>query len=271
MAGDLGLADSLYYILVRVRPRDPTGRAALGQYLGAQGRAKVAVVLLEEARMFGGDPAEVARQLVPYYEDLGDWRALLTMPASPLTTTERKRAAWLAENPFSVVSEGGSASTIGMPKGDTIARVAARIRGSAAIASIVGSDVRFMVGSRLAASARHFGNDSATVAFDSITVGQTKFANVPASMGATASSVTIGAAALGRLVVQIDYARNRMVMTRTDGGPAEARYPLARFDGQLNVLDRGRWIHLGDFAAGVAKAGRTLVIDFAVGEARIKR
>jgi hypothetical protein len=270
-AGDLRLADSLYYIVVRFRPRDPIGRAALGEYLGAQGKAKVAVVLLEEARMFGGDPAAIARQLVPYYEELGDWRALLTLPASPMTATERRRAAWLSENPFSVANEGGAASMIGTPAGDTIARVAVRVGSHSAVASIVGGDVGFMVGSRLAANAHHFGNDSATVAFDSIGVGQTKFVNVPAGIGATASSLTVGVAALGRMVVQIDYARNRIVMMRADTGPAEARFPLARFNGQVNVLDRGRWVPLGEFAGGVAKSRKTLVVDYAAGEARIKR
>jgi hypothetical protein len=46
---------------------------------------------------------------------------------------------------------------------------------------------------------------------------------------------------------------------------------LARFNGQFSVLDRGGWVSLGEFAAGVAKNGRTLVIDVAAGEARIKR
>ena len=270
-AGNLPLADSLYYIIVRFRPRDPTGRAALGQFLGMQGRAKVAVVLLEEARLFGGDPATVARQLIPFYEDLGDWRALLTLPASPLTMTERRRAAWLSENPFSVASEGGSAPIIGGPKGDTLARVAVRVDGRAAVAAIVGTDARFMVGSRIAAGARHFGNDSATVGFDSVTVGQAKFVNVPASVGATASSMTIGVTGLARMIVQIDYARNRIVMVRNDAGAVEARFPLARFNGQLSVLDKGRWTTLGDFAGAVAKSGRTLVVDFPAGEARIKR
>lgn len=270
-AGNLQLADSLYYIMPRVRPRDPVGRVALGQYLGAQGRAKVAVVLLEEARMFGGDPAEIARMLQPYYEDLGDWRALLTLPASTLTTTERKRAAWLAENPFAVLSEGGAATIIGTPRGDTIARVAARMDGRSAVASIVGSDIRFLVGSRMAAHARHFGNDSATVAFDSITVGQAKFVNVPAGTGASATTIAIGVAALGRLIVQVDYARNRIVFTRADGGAVESRYPLARFAGQVSVLEKGRWVRLGEFAAGVARSGKTLIIDVAAGEARIRR
>jgi hypothetical protein len=146
-----------------------------------------------------------------------------------------------------------------------------RFVGHAAVAAIVGTDVKFMVGSRLASSARHFGNDSATVAFDSVTVGQTRFVNVPAATGATASSVAIGVAALGRLVVQIDYARNRIAMIRRDAGAVDARYPLAKFNGQIHALDHGHWMPLAELASGVAKAGRTLVIDFPAGEARVKR
>src|SRR5699024_5893165 len=55
-AGDVPLADSLYFIAVRYWPRDPAARTALGRYLGAHGKTKPAIVLLEEARMFGGDP-----------------------------------------------------------------------------------------------------------------------------------------------------------------------------------------------------------------------
>jgi len=270
-AGRLARAESLYFRAARLRPRDPEARRDLGNYLAARGALRVGAVLLEEARMFGGDPGEIARLILPYYEDLNDWRALLTLPSSSLTMTQRRRAAWLSENSFAVASEGGAAHIIGTPRGDTIARVAVRVDGRAALAAIVSTDVRFMVGSRLTSTAHHFGNDSATVAFDSITVGQTKFVNVPASTGATASSLAIGVAAPGRLVVQIDYARDRLVMTRTDGGTADARYPLARFNGQLNVLDRGRWIPLGEFAASAARARSTLVIDFPSGEARMRK
>jgi hypothetical protein len=271
-AGNLKLADSLYYLVVRARPRDPEGRAALAGFLGAQGKAKVAVVLYEEARMFGGDPETIGRQLVPYYAYLGDWRALLTLPASPLTTTERRRAAWLSENPFAVTDAGGPSPTIGRPAGDTIARVAVRIGGKSAVASIVDTDVGFVVGSRIAAgNAKHFGDDSSLVALEAVAVGQARFANVPAMIGPVSSTASIGAAALGRLVLQVDYGRNRMVLVEHDAGPAEARYPLARMNGRLRVLDRGRWIALGELAQAAARAGQVLVVDFAGGEARLRR
>jgi hypothetical protein len=222
--------------------------------------------------MFGGDPETIGRQLVPYYAYLGDWRALLTLPASPLTTTERRRAAWLSENPFSVTDEGGPAPTIGRPSGDTIARVAVRVGSRSAVASIVDSDVGFVVGARIAAgSAKRFGDDSSLVAFEAVSVGQARFANVPAMIGPAASTMSIGAAALCRLVVQIDYGRNRIVLVQHDAGPVEARYPMARLNGRLRVLEHGRWIPLGELAGMAAKAGRTLVVDFAGGEARFRR
>lgn len=54
---------------------------------------------MEEARFFGGDPRTVAIQLAPVYARLGDWRALASLPGSPLSYPERARAEWLRENP----------------------------------------------------------------------------------------------------------------------------------------------------------------------------
>lgn len=271
-AGNFPLADSLYYVGARYYPRDPIVREALGRFLAAQGRTKPAVVLLEEARLFGGDPAVIARLLAPLYAHLGEWRALLTLPSSPLSTTERRRAAWLSEHPFRATTDNGAASIIGTPRGDTIARVAVRIGGRAAVASIVGTDVGFVVGSRITGSAaRRYEGDSTVITFDSLTVGPVKFINVPARVGDAASTMAIGVAALGRLVVVLDYSRNRITMTRTDVGPAESRYLLVRDAGYLRVLDRGRWVSLGDFAATIAKATKTMVIDVAAGEVRIRR
>jgi hypothetical protein len=270
-AGNLGLADSLYYIAVRYWPRDPGARAALGRYLAAQGKTKPGIVLLEEARLFGGDPGAIGAQLAPLYEHLGEWRALLTLPGSPLSIAERRRAAWLSERPFRSLGHGGGASIVETAVGDTIARVAVRIGAKSVIASIVGSDVGFVVGSRLADSgAIRFEGDPTVIAFDSMTVGQAKFANVPATIGRAGSTMTIGVASLGRVVVMIDYARKRLALTRSDPLPADATYPLTRSNGQLRVLDRGRWIPLGELASSVARASRTLVIDVAAGQARVR-
>lgn len=270
--GNVALAESLYYVGARQRPRDPLVREGLGRFLAAQGRPKVAVVLLEEARMFGGDPSQIARHLAPLYEYLGEWRALLTLSGSPLTSAERRRASWMADHPFAATLESGAASTVGTPRGDTIARVAVRVGGRAAVAAIVGSDVGFIVGARLAGnSARHFEGDSTILVLDSVTVGQVKLVNVPATMGTAGSTMVIGAAALARLIVQVDYARNRIALTRTDVGSAEARHMLVRYEGQLRVLDNGRWIPLGEFATSMARSSKTIVIDVGAGEVRVRR
>lgn len=97
--GHLAQAESLYYHAARRQPRDPVARIALGRYLAARGAYKVGAVLLEEARFFGGNPAEVAAQLAPLYSRMGDYRSLASLPGSPLLYPERARAAWLRANP----------------------------------------------------------------------------------------------------------------------------------------------------------------------------
>ena len=97
--GHVGAAESLYYAASSARPRDAIARAALGRYLAARGRLRVGAVLLEEARQFGGDTASIARSLVPIYGSLGDYRALATLPASPLSAAEQKRVHWLVSHP----------------------------------------------------------------------------------------------------------------------------------------------------------------------------
>ncbi|HEY9228130.1 MAG TPA: tetratricopeptide repeat protein, partial [Gemmatimonadaceae bacterium] len=65
--GSLQRAESLYYAAVRVRPRDPNARLALGRFLAGRGASRVAVTLLEEAVQFGGTAAPIAVDLAPLY------------------------------------------------------------------------------------------------------------------------------------------------------------------------------------------------------------
>jgi hypothetical protein len=97
-AGNVFQAETLYYHAARVEPRSATPRLALGRYLASRGAFKVGAVLLEEARLFGGDRRLIAEHLAPMYSRLGDYKALATLPATPLTESERERAEWLADN-----------------------------------------------------------------------------------------------------------------------------------------------------------------------------
>ena len=97
--GQIQEAEALYYYAARSEPRNPTPRMALGRYLAARGALRVGAVLLEEARFFGGDRRAIAEQLAPVYARLGDYRALSSLPNSPLAYAERARAEWLSDNP----------------------------------------------------------------------------------------------------------------------------------------------------------------------------
>ena len=97
--GQLKEAEALYYYAARSEPRNATPRMALGRYLAARGALRVGAVLLEEARFFGGDRRAIAEQLAPVYARLGDYRALSSLPNSPLAYAERARAEWLSDNP----------------------------------------------------------------------------------------------------------------------------------------------------------------------------
>lgn len=99
IAGRVFSAESLYYRAVRMDSHDPSARLALGKYLASRGALRVGAVLMEEARYFGADQAEVARALAPVYQALGDYAALASLPASPLPYAERARAEWLGAHP----------------------------------------------------------------------------------------------------------------------------------------------------------------------------
>ena len=115
--GRMFAAETLYYYAVRRAPRDPEARLALGRYLAARGALRVGAVLMEEARYFGADPKKVAVYLAPVYAQLGDFRALVGLPNTPLHNAERARAEWLRDNP--PTSEGPDSVSVHWTSSDT--------------------------------------------------------------------------------------------------------------------------------------------------------
>ncbi len=97
VAGDLDAFERRVYEASRRAPRDPTARAALGEWLASRGQLRSGAVLLEEARLFGGDAVSIAARLVHIYPWLRDWSSLAALPSSPLTSGEKVRARRLAE------------------------------------------------------------------------------------------------------------------------------------------------------------------------------
>lgn len=102
-AGDVAAAERRLYEALRRTPRDPMARAALGEWMASRGQLKAGAVLLEEARLFGGNASAIAARLQHIYTWMRDWPSLAALPGSPLTPGERTRAAALVNRPTNAV------------------------------------------------------------------------------------------------------------------------------------------------------------------------
>lgn len=107
--GDIDAIERRLYEASRRAPRDGATRAALGEWLASRGQLRSGAVLLEEARLFGGNAIAIATRLEHIYTWLRDWRSLAALPSSQMSPGEKARAAVLADRPTSVV---GADSTI---------------------------------------------------------------------------------------------------------------------------------------------------------------
>jgi hypothetical protein len=107
---DLEATEGRLYEAARRAPRDPGARAALGAWLASRGQLKSGAVLLEEARLFGGNAPLIAARLAPVYLWLRDWASLAALPATPLSEGEQARAKVLAARESSTV--GADSTTV---------------------------------------------------------------------------------------------------------------------------------------------------------------
>lgn len=224
-AGQVFRAETLYYIAVRRDPRNPAARLALGRYLAARGASKIGATLLEEARFFGGDPAQVARELAPVYARMGDYRALTQLPASPLGAAERARAEWLRASP---PSHTGPDSVVVpyLASGDGLGRIALRIGGDSVEATIdptvrgllLDSAWTHRPGIKVFAGSPRSVGVVPTVKVDALAM-----TNVAVTFGATggARKARIGLDLLGDFTPTFDASTRRAVLRR--GGRAPMR------------------------------------------------
>lgn len=107
--GDIDAFERRLYDASRRAPRDAAARAALGEWLASRGQLKSGAVLLEEARLFGGNAVAIAARLQHIYTWMRDWESLAALPSSQLSPGEKARAAALVNRPTSVV---GADSTV---------------------------------------------------------------------------------------------------------------------------------------------------------------
>jgi hypothetical protein len=258
-SGRVSAAESLYYAASSARPRDAAARAALGRYLASRGALRIGAVLLEEARLFGGDTTSIARSLAPIYQSLGDYRALATLPRSPLSSAEQARVRWLvghppvlefpdsvARIPYTPLTDGTGLGVIALGIGERM--VTAIIDPQASGVVVRGTSAKRRRGLRT------FGEDSNGVVavVPELHLGDVMLTNVPARLNTSSDAagrrprtdVSIGLDVLRRLAPTFDPSGDTLTLRRT-GSVAQnvvgTRAPMLLDDQGLRVIVDGRW------------------------------
>ena len=258
-SGNVAAAESLYYAASSARPRDARARAALGRYLASRGALRIGAVLLEEARLFGGDSAAIARDLTPIYRALGDYRALAVLPKAPLSEAERSRVSWLVAHPqvlefadstatmeYSPVIEGRGLGVVTLYLGER--RVDALIDPGTSGLVLRGA------AARRRRDLRTFGEDSTGIlaVIPELRIGAVVLNNVAARVDTTSSSRSgrgerlsiLGLDVLRRLAPTFDPESSTLTLRRSGQVPAGAigrRLPILLDESGLRVLVSGRW------------------------------
>ena len=258
-SGRVSTAESVYYATSSARPRDAVARAALGRYLASRGALRIGAVLLEEARLFGGDTASIARSLAPIYGSLGDYRALAVLPASPLSTAEQNRTRWLVSHapvlefpdsvarlPYKPIVDGSGIGTVTIGIGD-------RVIDAVVDASITGIVLRGRQ-ARRRSGLRVFGEDSsgAVAVVSELHLGDVMLSNVPARLETDTvhappgrrSGAFVGIDVLRRLAPTFDPLGDTITLRRSGqigGSTVGTRAPMLLDAQGLRILVDGKW------------------------------
>ena len=262
--GALARAESEYYTAVRVRPRDPIARWALGRFLVARGAPRVGATLFEEALQFGGEPSIVIADLAPVYLALGMYHELAALPSSSLPAGERERARWLDTHPTRLVSPD-SIVTVSYKAGRSgdIGRVTIQLNGRPVEATI-SPRVQGLIVSDTSAVARKLRRfdanggqpasrvSSAPAAADSISIGGITYRNFPIAIRSLENrgQAIVGFDVLGRFAPSFDPRAGRITL-RVGGAVAAPPKNADTFatlltPSDLRILQSSGWVSVGN-------------------------
>jgi hypothetical protein len=251
IAGRIFSAESLYYFAVRRAPRDPVARLALGRYLAQRGALKVGAVLMEEARYFGGDAVQIAVDLAPVYERLGEYNHLAALPSSAVPYGERMRAEYLRDNAPAVAGPDSASVTYEVSDSQLLGRVVLRIGDDTVTATIDARAAGLVLDTAWARrkEIRRFGSRSTPwggllAVTPVVALGPYTLTNVPTRFAAqrSAARATIGLDLLGELAPSFDP-RGGRVLLRASGRLPEG-FPGLRIATLTN--DRGVYVVKGE-------------------------
>lgn len=288
-SGQVAAAESLYYAASSARPRDAAARAALGRYLAARGALRIGAVLLEEARLFGGDSTDIARALTPIYRALGDYRALAVLPKASLSDAERSRVSWLVTHPQVLEFADSIATLTYQPVGDGSGLGTIELRiGDRRVDAVIDPRTSGIVlrgaATRRRRDLRIFGSDDTGIlaVIPELGIGGVTLSNVAARLdtvrapnfGRRAETMSVvGLDVLRRLAPTFDPASSTLVLRRSGQVPPTAigtRVPILLDETGLRVLLSGRWDTVTSRASSVMLVTRRWTLDARRGEAVIQ-
>jgi hypothetical protein len=271
--GKLAAAESAYYAEARAKPRNPTARAALGKFLAARGGTRAGVVLIDEARFFGGDSAALARALVPLLARLGDYRELAALRPNVLTRAERARAGWLAtRTPEARLRDSVAILTYRpIADGSGIGTILVRV-GKTEFPAIIDPRVSGLVlPSSARADVRTFGAQGRnTVAVaDTMRAGGVVFSYVPVLLGTADEKARIGFDVLAPYFPGFDPSRGLLTLRRVgrrSPSPVGVRLPALLDDNGMRLLINGRWFPFTASSPSMLLATRRWIWDWKLGD-----
>lgn len=271
--GRVFAAETLYYYATRKTPRDPGARLALGRYLAARGALKIGATLMEEALYFGGDKKTVATYLAPVYEKLGNYKALSTLPSSPLPYAQRSRAEWLADNAPVIDGPDSASVPLGPADSTSLGEVALVIDGDTLRAALdtrvqgVVLDTSWLHRKAVKRFASTYDNDWRNIVGVALMVriGPFTLTNLPVTFAASGvhDHARVGLDLLANMAATLDQ-RSATITLRREGRIADdavgERIPTLAYPGGLWLVRRdGVWPLTGSVARGIIGTRRWTV------------
>ncbi len=274
--GRVFAAESVYYWAATSSPKDPVARLALGRYLASRGALRTAATLMEEARLFGGDPRLVAAELAPIYERLGEYRALASLADSPLSPAEQMRAVWLRDN--RPTRRGPASVIVPLMRAEPhlVGQVVVRIGRDSIVADIDPAASGLTLDTawarrrgvtRFAPTAERLPDRMAGVVVE-LVVGQLSLGNVPVSFTAhgRAERAVVGLDFLSRLAPTFD--ERESTLTLRPGGRVPAlsharRLPTLVTRGSYALVNGTSVVQLTSSAARALLGGRRWTVGMA--------
>jgi len=263
--GRVAAAEAAYYSASSARPRDPVARANLGRFIAMRGGARAGAVLLEEARLFGGDSTSIAHWLAPLYSRLWDYKALAALRPSPLMQDERARVEYLSASATRVsLRDTVSRLSYRAGRGAGMGTVLVRIGKAELAAMIDPGTTGLVVPATMRPDLLMFGDSTSRIGVVTMRIGSQAFENVPTVLAVGDEPVRLGFDVIQLFSPTFNPTKGQITLhrpARTWRPASGTRMPALYSEAGLAVLFNGAWTASDSPNAARLLAARTWTWD----------